>query len=52
MKSYDKEIHAVELMRSLRDALSAQMREMKPDEQKKFIEQRLRSAELRPVASR
>ena len=53
MKKSEKSFDAVEMMRRLRDSLSAQCKEMTFEEQKRYIRERLSSKPTKeePVAS-
>ena len=52
MKKTQRSIDAVQLMRTLRDSLSEQMRDMTFEQQREFIEKRLRSHQPKPAQSR
>ena len=52
MKKTGKRIDAVQLMRTLRDSLSEQMRGMTFEQQREFIEKRLSSHRPQPSKSR
>ena len=53
MKKSEKSFDAVQMMRQIRDRLSAQCKEMTFEEQKRYIRERLRGkpAKEQPVAS-
>ena len=53
MKKSEKSFDAVQMMRQLRDRLSAQCQDMTFEEQKRYIRERLRSkpTQEQPVAS-
>ena len=53
MKKSEKSFDAVQMMRQIRDRLSAQCQEMTFEEQKRYISERLRSKPTKgqPVAS-
>jgi CRISPR/Cas system type I-B associated protein Csh2 (Cas7 group RAMP superfamily) len=52
MTKTQKRIDAVQLMRTLRDSLSEQMRDTTFEQQREFIEKRLRSDRPQPAQSR